>query len=70
MSRPGVRHPGEGGAACSRASSGDYLAYCYVGQQWAEETLRCEESVAAAPEMPRSRALRTQIRAIVRDKAA
>ncbi|WP_437977372.1 SAM-dependent methyltransferase [Sorangium sp. So ce295] len=47
------------------------LAYCHLGQQRAAEALRCvEEAIAADPTLPEARALRTEIRAILRDEAA
>jgi tetratricopeptide (TPR) repeat protein len=47
------------------------LAYCHLGQQRAAEALRCvEEAIAADPGLSEARALRTEIRAILRDEAA
>jgi tetratricopeptide (TPR) repeat protein len=46
------------------------LAFCHLGQQRATEAMRfVEEALVAAPEMPEARALRTQIRAVLRDEA-
>lgn len=47
------------------------LAFCHLGQQRAVEALRSvEEAIDADPTMAEARALRTEIRAILRDEAA
>ncbi|HEY5959687.1 MAG TPA: SAM-dependent methyltransferase [Polyangiaceae bacterium] len=47
------------------------LAFCHLGQQRALEALRfVEEAIDADPTMAEARALRTEIRAILRDEAA
>lgn len=47
------------------------LAFCHLGQQRALEALRfVEEAIGADPTMAEARALRTEIRAILRDEAA
>lgn len=46
------------------------LAYCHFGQQRGGEALRwIEEALAGAPDLPGGRALRTEIRAVLRDEA-
>lgn len=47
------------------------LAYCHFGQQRGAEALRwIEEALAGAPDLPGGRALRTEIRAVLRDEGA
>jgi hypothetical protein len=47
------------------------LAFCHLGQQRAVDALRfVEEAIEADPTMAEARALRTEIRAILRDEAA
>jgi hypothetical protein len=47
------------------------LAFCHLGQQRAIEALRfVEDAIEAEPTMAEARALRTEIRAILRDEAA